>query len=310
MSVIYLFPGQGAQRAGILHNLPHHPEVVQTLAETSAALCMDVLQLDTEASLTKSFAVQICLLAAGVSMARVLAATGARPDMVAGMSIGAWPAAVVAGVLDYQDAVCLVALRGRLMDNAFPMGYGMAAISGLTRAQLEPMIAQVHGETMPVYLANLNAERQMVISGADGALAAVMELALVGGAAQAQRLAVSVPSHCELFSDVALTLKQALDPVVLRRAHCVYLSSSAARMLSDPRHIGEDLASNVMRQVHWHETVRLAWERGARLAVEMPGGSVLSRLTTPFFTDGSVICTDNNRIESVVALAVQYERRS
>lgn len=308
MSVIYLFPGQGAQRAGMLHELPQHPEVVRTLAETSAALEADVMQLDTVTALARSFAVQVCLLSAGVAMARVLAAHGACPDMVTGMSIGAWPAAVVAGVLSYPDAVRLVALRGRLMDEAFPAGYGMAAISGLRRDQLEPLIARVHAPASPVYLANLNAETQLTVAGADQALADVMTLALASGAVAAQRLALSVPSHCELLSGVAAAMQQAMAPIALHRPACLYLSSSAARRLSDPQQIGADLASNVRQPVRWYETARLAWERGARLGVEMPGGSVLSRLTAPVFIDGNVICSDNNRVDSILALIARAQR--
>jgi len=138
MSVLFTFPGQGAQKPGMLHTLPAHPETARTLAEASAALGRDVLALDSADALRSTVAVQLSLLVAGVAMARVLAAHGAVPRMVAGLSIGAWPAAVVAGVLEFADAVRLVELRARLMEDAYPSGYGMTAIGGLTRQQLAP----------------------------------------------------------------------------------------------------------------------------------------------------------------------------
>ena len=308
MSVLFTFPGQGAQRPGMLHRLPDHPETSRTIAETADALGEDPLQLDTADAFASSFAVQICLLLAGVAMGRVLAAHGARPDMVAGLSIGAYPAAVVAGVLDYADAVRLVARRGKLMDSRYPEGYGMAAIIGLDQGQLEPLIARVHGRATPVYLANLNATRQFVIAGAIEALQMVMAMALPQGATKAERLAVTVPSHCELFNDDATIMRDAFRSVALRRPQLMYLSSSAARALTDPQRIGDDLADNLARQVHWHDTARLAWERGARLAVEMPSGTVLTNLTAPVFVDGQAISCDNTSLDTVVAL-IARERR-
>ena len=131
MTVLFTFPGQGAQKPGMLHTLPDHPETARTLAEATAALGRDVLALDDAAALRSTVAVQLVLLVAGVAFARVLAAEGAAPGMVAGLSIGAWPAAVVAGVLDFADAVRLVELRARLMEDAYPSGYGMTAIGVL-----------------------------------------------------------------------------------------------------------------------------------------------------------------------------------
>lgn len=302
MSVLFTFPGQGAQRPGMLHALPTDAAVAATLAEAAGVLQHDPLLLDTAEALASTRAVQLCLLIAGVAMARSLAAQGALPDMVAGFSIGEYPAAVVAGTLDFADAVQLVARRGQLMEEAYPSGYGMAAIIGLDSAQLEPLVARVHTAATPVYVANLNARRQIAIAGSEAGLQAVMALALDHGASKAERLAVSVPSHSPLFDAAAAQLQADFDKVTLRRPQLVYLSSSAARTLFDPARIRDSLASNMARRVDWADTVRLAWERGARLAVEMPPGSVLTRLTAPEFGDGVAVCCDGNRVESLLAL--------
>jgi malonate decarboxylase epsilon subunit len=302
MSVLYTFPGQGAQRPGMLHALPGHAETRRTLEQAAGALATDPLALDSAEALRSTVAVQLCLLIAGVSMARVLAAHGARPSMVAGLSIGAYPAAVVAGVLEFEDAVRLVALRARLMEDAYPGGYGMSAITGLERQQLEPLIAQVHRPASPVYLANLNAPRQLVLSGADAALAAVGELALRHGAQRAERLAVGVPSHCPLFDEQAERMEQAFAALPLTRPRLAYISSSAARALFDARRIASDLALNMARQVLWHDSARHAWERGARVAVEMPSGSVLTRLTAPVFESGIAISCDESRLDNLLAV--------
>jgi malonate decarboxylase epsilon subunit len=309
VSVLFTFPGQGAQKAGMLHALPAHPETGRTLRETAAVLGRDPLELDNAAALASTVAVQLCLLAAGVAMARVLEAQGAGPDMVAGLSIGAYPAAVVAGTLDYPDAVALVARRAALMEQGYPRGYGMSAVSGLDQGQLAPLIAQVHAAASPVYLANLNAPRQLVIAGADGALQRVAALALAAGATRAERLAVSVPSHCELLATQAQAMRIAFDGVALRGPLRTYISGSSARVLFGPERIRDDLAGNMARQVHWYDTARHAWERGARLAVEMPSGAVLTGLTAPVFETGLALSCDNTRIDTVVAL-IRRERGS
>lgn len=303
MSILFMFPGQGAQYPGMLKKLPAHPEVASTLAETAAVLGSDPLLLDTEQALASTCAVQLCLLIAGVAMARLLIASGVAPDMVAGLSIGAYPAAVICGALDYADAVALVRRRGTLMESAYPRGYGMAAIGGLDRYQIAPLIARVHMASMPVYLANLNADRQMVIAGSDDAMQAVMQLALANGATQARRLAVDVPSHCELFDAAADDMRHAFEKIAMRRPQLSYLSATAARQLFDPLRIADDLAGNMARQVHWADTTRLAWERGVRLALEMPPGSVLTRLAAPVLIDGRSVSCDDARIEDLLAIA-------
>jgi malonate decarboxylase epsilon subunit len=307
MSVLFTFPGQGAQYPGMLHALPDDAAARHALAEAADVLGCDPLALDTAGALASTRAVQLCLLIAGVAMARSLAVRGALADMVVGFSIGEYAAAVVAGALNYADAVRLVARRGELMEQAYPAGYGMAAIIGLELAQLEPLLAQVHGAATPVYVANLNAPRQIAIAGSVTGLHAVMALALAQGASKAQRLAVSVPSHCPLLEGAAIDMAAAFEGVVVRRPSLVYLSSSAARALFDPTRIRDSLAANMARRVQWAATVRLAWERGARLALEMPPGSVLTRLTAPDFTDGVAACCDGNRGDSLLAL-VRRER--
>jgi malonate decarboxylase epsilon subunit len=308
MSVLFTFPGQGAQRPGMLHALLDHPEVARTLEESGAALGSDPLLLDAAAALASTRAVQLCLLIAGVAMARVLMVEQGGPDMVAGLSIGAYPAAVIAGALDHGDAVRLVQLRGQLMEDAYPQGYGMAAIHGLDRDQLAPLIARVHAADNPVYLANLNAPRQLVISGLDGALQQVMQLALVSGASGAQRLAIPVPSHCPLFDAQAQEMRAAFASCTVRRPRLTYLSASAARPLFDAALIAEDLASNLARQVHWFDTACLAWERGARLALEMPSGSVLTGLSAPVFVDGLAISCEGQRQDTLLALIARARR--
>jgi malonate decarboxylase epsilon subunit len=77
--------------------------------------------------------------------------------------------------------------------------------------------------------------------------------------------------------------------------------------LFDGTRLAADLAYNMARQVHWHDTMRLAWERDARLAIEMPPGNVLTRLTRPVFTEGIVVSCSETALPDLGAL-IERER--
>jgi malonate decarboxylase epsilon subunit len=302
MSVAFLFPGQGSQQPGMLHNLPDHPAVSATLGEASTVLGDDVRTLDTEAALASTATVQVALLVAGVAVARALRAEGATPDLVAGLSVGAFTAAVTAGSLEFRDALSLVRLRGELMANTYPYGYGMAAIVGCDERQVIALVEQVSTPDAPVYVANLNAPRQIVIAGADHGIDAVLDRARAAGARKAERLRVGVPSHCRLLANVADQLDRAMATVPLLPSRFPYVSNRRARALRDTEGIRADLASNVAHPVRWHDATTVLFELGARLFVELPPGGVLSDLAAAAFPNARTVATAELGLASVVSL--------
>ncbi|MBD8570764.1 malonate decarboxylase subunit epsilon [Pseudomonas syringae] len=310
MSSFWVFPGQGAQQANMLHQLPDDPVVRDCLRDASTALGEDVMALDTVQALQSTRAVQLCLLIAGVACARLLQARECTPDYVAGLSIGAYPAAVIAGALAFDDAVRLVALRGELMQSAYPEGYGMTAVIGLDQAQVEAMIAQVHQAGMPVFLANINADNQLVIAGSAEAMRQVGQLAKAAGAAAIKRLAVSVPSHCSLLEAPAQTLADAFARVEVSKPNVRYLSGSTARPVMDAEKLRDDLAFNMCRVVDWRSTVETAYERGVRLQIELPPGAVLTGLARRVFDQGTAVAFQAARLDSLIALSREEGART
>ncbi|HEI8859387.1 TPA: malonate decarboxylase subunit epsilon [Citrobacter koseri] len=293
MKILFTFPGQGTQHAGMLQNLPG----------TELALAREVLgaeanTLDTPDALQHTRAVQLALLIAGVAWARELERRGVAPDIVSGLSIGAYPAAVIAGALEFTDALTLVALRGDLMEQAYPHGYGLTAIMGLTLPQVESLVAG-----SGTFIANLNAETQIVIAGSDEAMADVAKRALDKGASKAHRLAVSVPSHCSLLAEPAQRLVEAFRHVTLSRPRCAYLSGSTGRVLWQPERIADDLAMNMARTVRWQDAAISANEREARLAIEMPPGGVLTCLTRQAEWEGESVSLERSGVDVAVHLA-------
>lgn len=307
MSSLFAFPGQGAQKPGMLQRLPAEPEITATLAEARAVLGEDVLALDSAEALASTRAVQLCLLVAGVAGARLLMRGGVRPDYVAGLSIGAYAAAVVAESLDFADALRLVALRGELMQQAYPEGYGMTAFLGLSLGTVEALLADAEG---PVYLGNINADNQYVIAGSDAAMAAVAARAKALGASCARRLAMSVPSHCALLEQPAQRLAEAFSDVSLRAPQVRYLSGSSARPIFDSERLRDDLAFNMCRVVDWHGTLRTAYERGVRLHIELPPGQVLTGLARRVFEQGTLVAFDGARLDTLDALLRQEVGRT
>ncbi|HEX4501789.1 MAG TPA: malonate decarboxylase subunit epsilon [Scandinavium sp.] len=300
MKILFTFPGQGTQRAGMLQNLPDGDAM---LSSVRAVLGDETDSLDTPEALKHTRAVQLCLLIAGVAWARELIRNGVAPDIVSGLSIGAYPAAVIAGALAFDDALRLVALRGDLMEQAYPHGYGLTAIVGLQLNRVEQLVAGSN-----TYIANLNAETQIVIAGRDEDMAAVAHKALEAGASKATRLAVSVPSHCALLDKPAVKLAEAFQSVTLSRPQRAYLSGSTGRVLWEPQKIADDLAFNMARTVQWQDAMVAANQRDAKLAIEMPPGSVLTGLTHLAGWQGDAICMDRNSVEVAQHLMKRLNR--
>lgn len=288
MSLACLFPGQGAQSPGFLHRLPEHEVVRATLDEASATLGIDILALDSAQALQSTVAVQIGLVVAGVAHARALAMAGLTPQFSAGLSVGAYPAAVCCGALDFADALRMVKKRAELMESAWPSGYGLAAVSGLSETQVEALVntnAPARASDARVYVANVNAPRQIVVAGAAAALEAFATRALETGARKVQRLAVSVPSHCELLTDATEQLVAWSRDIPVRSPEGVYVDNRGGRPLHDGDAIRADLATNMRYTVRWYDALTVMIESGATVLVEAPPGQVLTDIAREHYPE-------------------------
>jgi malonate decarboxylase epsilon subunit len=301
MRVALLFPGQGAQTPGFLHRLPQHAAVEATLAEAAAVLGAEFTELDSAPALESTGAVQLGTLIAGVAVARALEAQGLRPDAVAGLSVGAFSAAVACGALGFAEALELVRVRGEGMARAAPLGFGMAAILGLGERTATALIARVNEQT-PLYLAGINASTEIVVSGADAALERVIAAAHDAGG-RGVRLRVSTPSHSPLMDEVSVRLRAQLRGITLAAPRVPYVSNHRARVAGTAAEVADDLALNVSRTVRWHDSVTLLYELGCRVYIEPPPGKVLSNLVRSSFPDARVVALELAPLASAVAAA-------
>jgi malonate decarboxylase epsilon subunit len=308
MSVAFLFPGQGSQRPGMLHEMPDHPAARDMISRATEVLGRDVLELVTPEALASTVAAQIALLVSGVTVSRILAEEGGGPDFVAGHSVGAFAAAVAAGALAFPDALRVVEVRARAMQDAYPHGYGMGVVVGLDERTVSRLATESSTAQAPVYAANVNAPMQVGISGADRALERVMDLARGHGARRVRRLAVPVPSHSPLMAPVAAELQSALANVPVDPPGVPYLSNVGGRALRDPEEIRDDLARSVERPVRWHDATTLLFELGVRLFVELPPGRVLTDLATAAFPEARAIAVADAGVDSAATLILRHQR--
>jgi malonate decarboxylase epsilon subunit len=283
----------------MLHGLPQHPAITRTLDEISEILASDVLQLDSVKALQSTISVQLALLASGVAVACAIEEEGIVAEAVAGLSVGAFGAAVHCGVISLADSVRLVRQRAEGMLALYPESYGLAVIVGLTEKQVTRLIAAAHRDIAPVYLGNINAPRQMVIAGSEDGMRSVLEAARQSGATRAERLPVWVPSHCPLLEPVAEALRQTFRIIELHPPRMIYVGNIQARALRRQNAIAEDLANNIAHPVRWHNTTMVLEELGCRTLLEMPPGHVLTDLAKKAMPQVKSLAVSSTSLEYV-----------
>ena len=306
MSIAILFPGQGSQTPGFLHQLPDHPAVRQTLEEASTELGYDVLTLDTWEALRSTVPVQLALLTAGVAAARALETEGIIPEAVAGLSVGAFGAAVHAHVVTLADGIRLVKQRAELMEQHSPSGYGLTAIVGLTEDQVAALIRETDTPENPVFLSNVNSTDQIVITGSLKGMEKVSSAALRAGARKAERLDVAVLSHSPLLQPIADVLTRTLQNIPLHRPRTIYVGNVRGRALRNAEDIAADLANNIAHAVHWYETTIVLQELGCTLCIETPPGQVLTNLAKQSVPDVKSIALAESSLSYIVHQASRH----
>ena len=309
MSLAFLFPGQGAQQPEMLHTLPSSPAVSVVLDESRSSLRRLGLSadIDTTAALLDTTNVQIALLIAGVACARALTEDhGLTPQFVAGHSVGAFAAAVTAGVITLAEALAAVALRGRLMEEACAGGdWGMAAVSGLPTRSACQIAHQVATTDDPVWVANVNSATQTVFSGTAAALQKVADAARIAGAFNFERINVSVASHCPKQADTAQRLAAHLAELPRREPTARYLTNTRGRATTSAETVLDDLAQAVAHTVQWYDATRLMGELGASCAIETEPGHVLTRLLPSAAPTIAAISLQDSGLAAAVARATR-----
>ncbi|NDH67402.1 MAG: [acyl-carrier-protein] S-malonyltransferase [Gammaproteobacteria bacterium] len=300
MNYAVVFPGQGSQFVGMLTDLAEiHPEIKATFSDVSDHLHYDVWQIvqqGPEDVLNQTEHTQVAMLTADVALFRVLQHHKPfMPKMMAGHSLGEYAALVCAEVMSLVDAAKLVQTRGRLMQQAIPLGVGaMAAIVGLTDEQVRDICLQSSQDNEQVTPANYNAIGQVVIAGHIAAVQRAMGLAETYQAKMARLIPVSVPCHCALLKPAAEKFADALAQTPMSPPKGTVISNVDLSIYHSAEQIRALLQQQLYSPVRWVETIQMMQKAGVETIIECGPGKVLSGLIKR--VDKSLI------VESAVAL--------
>jgi [acyl-carrier-protein] S-malonyltransferase len=283
-SFAIVFPGQGSQAVGMLDAWGDHPAVQSTLKQASSVLGMDMAALIAHGpkhQLDLTTQTQPVMLTVGVACWRAwVEATGLRPTLLAGHSLGEYTALVVSGALSFEQALPLVQFRAQAMQQAVPAGSGgMAAVLGLDAPSVQAVCAHVSEQLGQVVEAvNFNDPQQTVIAGTKAAVEQACTLLKEKGAKRALLLPVSAPFHSSLMAPAAQALRERLLTVDVRAPDVSVINNIDVVVQSEPQAIRDALYRQAFGPVRWVQLVQAMRERGVTHVVECGPGKVLAGL--------------------------------
>jgi len=280
-----VFPGQGSQSVGMLSDIAaEYPIVKETFNEASSCLDYDLWKLTQEGPATeldKTEYTQPALLTAGYAVWRLLQAEmQLSPAFLAGHSLGEYTALLCANAFSFSDAVRLVALRGKYMQEAVKPGDGaMAALIGLDENTVKKICEQaVSSATDILSPANFNSMGQIVVAGHRAPVERAVALAKEQGAKLAMLIPVSVPSHCLLMQPAAVRLKAALAAIPIQKPQFPILNNVDVMIYDNEQQIREGLVKQLYLPVRWVEIIQYLAQSGVKSVIECGPGKILTGL--------------------------------
>ena len=284
MKLVFLFPGQGAQRIGMGAELAQNFAVAKdTLAEVDNALDFPLSKLcfeGPEDDLRLTTNTQPAMVTVAIAALRVFEAEfGIAPVVAAGHSLGEYSALTAAGALSLSDTVRAVRERGRLMQEACPPGQGaMAALIGLESDAVSDICATVSQGGQIAVPANLNAPGQIVIAGHAEAVRRAIEIAKERGATMSVELKVSAPFHCPLMKPAQDGMTPILRGLAISPLEFPVIANVTATPNGDPGKVADLLIAQITAPVRWTESMEQLGKLGVTDAIEFGCGKVLMGL--------------------------------
>ena len=272
----FIFPGQGAQKAGMgkdfYENSKTAAEVIDRASELLGldmkALCFEENDLLDQTEYTQAALVTVCM-----AMEKVLRERGLAPDVTAGLSLGEYCAIASAGGMSTENAITTVRKRGILMQNAVPGGQGaMAAVLGLDAGKIEEVLADRSG----VMIANYNCPGQIVITGWKEDVEQAADALKEAGAKRVLPLNVSGPFHSSLLEQAGEELGKELEQVDFSDLQISYVTNVTAEYVTDITKTKELLARQVASSVRWQQSMELLIADGVDTFVEIGPGRTLA----------------------------------
>ncbi len=287
---VFIFPGQGAQFSGMGMDLftsdADGSSGIRALFETASGIIgsdiKDLLNSDAEI-LKQTDVSQIAITVASLAAVRSLASRGITPSACAGFSLGEYPALAVSGVISEADAIRITLERGRIMQKvcATITGAGMAAVLGLTPAQIDSVIASI-ALNGSLFAANYNSPLQTVISGTSEALDAAEEAFKAAGARRIVRLKVAGPFHSPLMALAGEQFSSFIEGFTFADPKIPVFSNVTGKQISSGEEAKKCAVLHITKSVRWTDEeasiADLMAASGITDLIEAGPGKVLSGL--------------------------------
>jgi len=275
----YVFPGQGAQFAGMGKDLyDSNPKIKSLFDQANAILgfsITDTMFGGTADELKQTKVTQPAVFIHSVAVA--LSREDFTPSMVAGHSLGEFSSLVANGTLTFEDGLKLVAQRAAAMQRACEINPStMAAIMGLDDAKVEEICASVSGEV--VVAANYNCPGQLVISGSMKGIEIACEKMKAAGAKRALPLQVGGAFHSPLMEPAREELAKAIESAHFSTPSCPVYQNVNAQPSVDVSTIRKNLIAQLTSPVRWTQSVQAMVKDGAKVFIECGPGKVLQGL--------------------------------
>ena len=272
----FIFPGQGAQKAGMGKDFYEQSETARKIFDMASELLdldMKALCFEENDRLDLTEYTQAALVTTCLAMEAVLSERGIHPDVTAGLSLGEYCAIAAAGGMSRQDAVRTVRIRGLLMQNTVPAGKGaMAAVLGLDAGKIEEVIEPVKDVT----IANYNCPGQIVITGEANAVKEASEMLAAAGAKRVLPLNVSGPFHSPMLEPAGAEMKKVLSGVTWSALRVPYVTNVTADYVNDIKETKELLSRQVASSVRWQQSMERMIADGVDTFVEIGPGKTLT----------------------------------
>jgi len=289
MKTAALFPGQGAQYSGMGKWLYDSFSIAKELfEEASECLKFDVAKLCFQGSkeeLSQTELTQPIVLTVGMAAFKVMQKEkGVSFSYGAGHSLGEYTALTAAGSLKFSDAVNLVHLRGRYMQEAVAQERGaMIVVNGLDIGEVEEVCKDLWKEQIVVEISNYNSPYQIVIAGEKNAIIKARER-LEKKKATIVPLKVSAPFHCSLMKPAADKMKQALEQISFLPLEFPVISNVTGCPYFSEQHIKESLFVQMVRTVEWRKSMQFLYLNGVKTIVDFGPGQVVKNLMNRNYT--------------------------
>ena len=272
----FIFPGQGAQKAGMGKDFYENSEAARSFFDhAQEILDFDLKEMcfgeHEELNLTEY--TQPCMVSVFLAIVQELKKRGINPDITAGLSLGEYAAVAAAGGMNELDAIKLVRRRGILMQNTVPTGEGaMAAVLGLDAKKIEEILESFEN----VWIANYNCPGQIVITGLTNEVKQASLALKEAGAKRVVELKVSGPFHSLLLKPAGEALLKEMESMSFSPLQVPYIANATAEIVTDSKKISTFFARGIYSSVRWQQSIETMLENGVDTFVEIGPGKTLA----------------------------------